>query len=170
MQLDLFDSLKSSPPPRVFVRHPRARRYIVRVTRDGTVRITIPRWGSKREGERFADAQRAWIERQIARWTIERSARPDVPSPEAVEALKTRARRELPPRLPVRAPARPASGSASAKSAGSPSRRPTRVSLHAIAWFATGRRRAPPAILNRCLTATRFSSRSRWPRSFSTLP
>ena len=99
MQLELFDSLKSSPPPRVFVRHPRARRYVVRVTRDGTVRITIPRWGSKREAERFADAQRAWIERQIARWTIERSARPDVPSPEAVEGLKARARRELPPRL-----------------------------------------------------------------------
>ena len=99
MQLDLFDSLKSSPPPRVFVRHPRARRYVVRVTRDGTVRITIPRWGSRREGERFADAQRAWIERQIARWTIERSARPDVPSPGAVEGLKARARRELPPRL-----------------------------------------------------------------------
>ena len=99
MQLDLFDSLKGSPPPRVVVRHPRARRYVVRVTRDGTVRITIPRWGSKREGERFADAQRAWIERQIARWSIERSARPDVPSPEAVEGLKARARRELPPRL-----------------------------------------------------------------------
>jgi predicted metal-dependent hydrolase len=99
MQLDLFDSLKSPPPPRVFVRHPRARRYVVRVTRDGIVRITIPRWGSKREGERFADAQRAWIERQIVRWTIERSARPDVPSPEAVEGLKARARRELPPRL-----------------------------------------------------------------------
>ena len=100
MQLDLFDSLQSPPPPqRVFVRHPRARRYIVRVTRDGTVRITIPRWGSKREGERFADTQRAWIDRQIARWTLERTSRPDVPSPAAVEALKTRARRELPPRL-----------------------------------------------------------------------
>jgi predicted metal-dependent hydrolase len=100
MQLDLFDSLQSPPPPpRVFVRHPRARRYIVRVTRDGTVRITIPRWGSKREGERFADAQRAWIDRQIARWTIERSSRPDVPSPEVIDALKARARRELPARL-----------------------------------------------------------------------
>jgi predicted metal-dependent hydrolase len=101
MQLDLFDSSPSPapPPPRVFIRHPRARRYIVRVTREGTVRITIPRWGSRREGERFADAQRAWIERQVARWTIELSARPDVPPPEVVEQLKARARRELPPRL-----------------------------------------------------------------------
>jgi predicted metal-dependent hydrolase len=100
MQLDLFDSRHSPPPPpRVFVRHPRARRYIVRVTRDGTVRITIPRWGSRREGERFADAQRAWIDGQIARWTSERTSRPDVPSPAAVEALKARARLELPPRL-----------------------------------------------------------------------
>jgi hypothetical protein len=31
----------------IFVRHPRARRYVLRLTDQGAVRVTIPRWGSK---------------------------------------------------------------------------------------------------------------------------
>jgi predicted metal-dependent hydrolase len=49
------------------IRHPRARRYVVRVRPDGSVRVTIPRWGSKREALAFAERQRAWIETQRAR-------------------------------------------------------------------------------------------------------
>src|ERR1700740_1266875 len=44
----------------VFVRHPRARRYVLRLLADGTPRVTIPRRGSRREAERFLDAQRDW--------------------------------------------------------------------------------------------------------------
>jgi len=48
-----------------YVRNPRARRYILRLATDGAVRITLPRWGSKREGHAFALRERSWIERQI---------------------------------------------------------------------------------------------------------
>jgi predicted metal-dependent hydrolase len=58
----------------VFVRHRRARRYILRVLPDGTLRVTLPRWGVKREAQAFVDASRAWIARQ--------RARPPVASPE----------------------------------------------------------------------------------------
>jgi hypothetical protein len=50
----------------VFVRHPRARRYLIRVTDDGTVRVTIPRRGSQREEAAFAARERAWIDKQCA--------------------------------------------------------------------------------------------------------
>jgi predicted metal-dependent hydrolase len=50
-----------------FVRSPRARRYILRVMPDGTARVTIPRRGSRKEAERFADAQQDWIARQRER-------------------------------------------------------------------------------------------------------
>ena len=50
-----------------FVRHHRARRYVLRVDEDGRVRVTVPRWGSKREAQSFASRNRDWIERQRAR-------------------------------------------------------------------------------------------------------
>jgi len=44
-------------PPRdssiYFVRHRRARRYLLRVDHDGRLRVTIPRGGSKREADAF---------------------------------------------------------------------------------------------------------------------
>jgi len=46
------------------VRHPRARQYVLRVLPDGTPRVTIPRWGSKREALAFLEAQRDWVARQ----------------------------------------------------------------------------------------------------------
>jgi predicted metal-dependent hydrolase len=52
-------------PVFAFVRHPRARRYLIRVTGEGTVRVTIPRGGSKREAAAFADRERAWIDKQL---------------------------------------------------------------------------------------------------------
>jgi len=55
------------PLPRFrFVRHRRARRYIVRVDRDGLVRVTIPRGGSRREADAFALKHLEWIRRQQA--------------------------------------------------------------------------------------------------------
>ena len=52
-------------PVFVFVRHPRARRYLIRVTGEGIVRVTIPRGGSKREAAAFADRERGWIDKQL---------------------------------------------------------------------------------------------------------
>jgi predicted metal-dependent hydrolase len=82
-----------------YVRHPRARRYVVRVRSDGTVRVTIPRWGSKREAAAFAEQQRGWINKQLARLQIEGSKPREQLSEEAMQAFRSRAKRELPERL-----------------------------------------------------------------------
>jgi predicted metal-dependent hydrolase len=90
----------------VFVRHPRARRYIIRVVPDGRARVTIPRWGSKREAAAFAARERVWIEKaraRIAQARLRRAEvdeqRPDLPPAAELRLLIARARRELPPRL-----------------------------------------------------------------------
>ena len=90
----------NAEPGLVFSRHPRAKRYVLRVTHDGIVRVTIPRWGSRREAAQFASRQRAWIARQLRKVEVERE-RPKPPelSREALCGLVARARRELPPRL-----------------------------------------------------------------------
>jgi hypothetical protein len=49
------------------VRHRRARRYLLRVTGDGMLRLTVPRGASIAGGLRFAAAQGAWIARERAR-------------------------------------------------------------------------------------------------------
>jgi hypothetical protein len=51
----------------VFVRHPRARRYVLRLTEDGRPRVTIPRRGSRREAEAFLRRQADWVARQRER-------------------------------------------------------------------------------------------------------
>lgn len=86
-------------PPFVFVRHRAARRYVVRVRADGSVRVTIPRWGSRREAEAFAIAQRRWIHKQLARVAEERKAVGDELSPEQILALRARAAELLPARV-----------------------------------------------------------------------
>jgi predicted metal-dependent hydrolase len=45
----------------------RARRYILRVRTDGSLRVTIPRGGSRAEAARFLARQEAWVERERAR-------------------------------------------------------------------------------------------------------
>lgn len=95
------------PPERgarevVLVRHPRARRYILRVLDDGVVRVTIPRGGSKRDARAFADRERAWVAAQVARLGRDRAERSgDPPGSVAadIRALRNRARQELVPRL-----------------------------------------------------------------------
>lgn len=47
--------------PPTFVRNGRARRYILRVLPDATVRVTIPRHGSRREAEAFVRTRSGWI-------------------------------------------------------------------------------------------------------------
>lgn len=78
VQLDL-PFLRSDPPPPVpppappalrshpavhFVRERRARRYILRVRPDGSLRVTIPRGGSRRDAEAFVRKHQSWAERE----------------------------------------------------------------------------------------------------------
>lgn len=81
MQLDL-PFLRAEPPPapaapdpeRVeFVRLRRARRYILRVRPDGTLRVTIPVGGSKAEAAAFVRRQAAWVARERQRVRAERA-------------------------------------------------------------------------------------------------
>jgi len=82
-----------------FVRNPRARRYVVRVRADGSIRVTIPRGGSRREAEAFFSKQGAWIEKQLDRVAHERATQRPEPPPELVRGLRLRAKHELPLRL-----------------------------------------------------------------------
>ena len=77
----------------VFVRHRRARRYVLRVGSDGVVRVTIPRGGSRREAQEFAGRHRAWIVQERSR-VLE----PAIP-PETQRDLREQARIELPAML-----------------------------------------------------------------------
>lgn len=81
-----------------FIRHPRARRYVLRVRPDGSVRVTLPRWGSRRHAELFAEQQRPWIERQRARAQRHQSTRPAYPA-DTLKELRERAARVLPVQL-----------------------------------------------------------------------
>lgn len=58
-----------------FVRRRGARRYILRVLDDGSLRVTVPWWGSKREARAFVDAQQAWIAGQRGKRAARTSAR-----------------------------------------------------------------------------------------------
>ena len=49
------------------VRNLRARRYILRLRTDGTLRLTIPRSSSPTVGRQFVERQSAWLERQFTR-------------------------------------------------------------------------------------------------------
>jgi predicted metal-dependent hydrolase len=115
MQLSLDLAPGPEPPAAVFVfvRHPRARRYLIRVTDAGTVRVTLPRWGSKREAAAFAAREQAWIAKQLRarseRERLERERRTTNgaghPGDERCvgagerRQLMARAKTELPPRL-----------------------------------------------------------------------
>ena len=59
----------------LFVRHRRARRYIIRVLPGGVVRVTVPRWGAKRDAWAFVHSSRAWIARQRERQALGAAAR-----------------------------------------------------------------------------------------------
>ena len=76
-----------------YVRHRRARRYVLRVDADGRLRVTIPRGGSRREADAFAQKHLEWVAHQRAHLPRE-----TLPVDER-RALRERAERELPPRL-----------------------------------------------------------------------
>src|SRR5688572_12508675 len=59
------------------VRHRGARRYVIRVTADGRLRLTVPRGATIDDGLRFAASESRWIEREWHRqqrarasWTV----------------------------------------------------------------------------------------------------
>ena len=78
--------------PIYFVRHRRARRYVLRVETDGRLRVTIPRGGSRREAEAFVERNIDWVARQRARTHSELR-------PIENDEVRQQARRELPTRL-----------------------------------------------------------------------
>lgn len=51
--------------PLLLVRHPRARRYCLRLRPDGSARVTVPRGGSVAEARQFAERNRDWLEHQF---------------------------------------------------------------------------------------------------------
>ncbi len=79
--------------PIYFVRHRRARRYLLRVEHDGRLRVTIPRGGSQREADAFARRHLEWVQRQRA---VLRQVRL---SADDRERLRAQAHEELPARL-----------------------------------------------------------------------
>ena len=97
MQLDLPLQVYEPAPPQprsgegraIFVRHRRARRYILRVLDEGTLRVTLPRWGSKREALAFVEQSAEWIARQRQK----SMARPAIVHPNEAE-LRRRAARD----------------------------------------------------------------------------
>ena len=83
----------STIAPVYFVRHRRARRYLLRVEFDGRVRVTIPRGGSRREADAFAQRHVEWVARQRAVLSRGRFSADDR------QRLRQQAHRELPERL-----------------------------------------------------------------------
>ena len=53
--------------PLLMVHHPRARRYLLRLRPDGTVRVTIPRRGTITAAVDFASRNTGWLEQQFQR-------------------------------------------------------------------------------------------------------
>jgi predicted metal-dependent hydrolase len=53
--------------PLLVVHHPRARRYLLRLRPDGTVRLTIPRRGTISAAQEFAVRNTGWLEEQFRR-------------------------------------------------------------------------------------------------------
>ena len=78
MQIDLpFTEQSPEPPaeePRIeFVRTRKARRYIMRVRPDGSLRVTIPRGGTKTEAIAFLGRHLSWIHKERARLSREQT-------------------------------------------------------------------------------------------------
>ena len=89
----------SAPPPEdegvEFVRVRRARRYILRVRPDGTLRVTIPRGGSRVEAIAFMARHLGWVAKERERVREQRASVP----PEREAELRRQAADQLIPRL-----------------------------------------------------------------------
>jgi len=78
MMFEQFFKLKPAPKPDslqvgsrsvplLFVHHPRARRYLLRLRSDGVARVTVPRRGSVSAARDFAARNIGWLEQQLQR-------------------------------------------------------------------------------------------------------
>jgi predicted metal-dependent hydrolase len=67
--------LEDTRPVVEFVRVRRARRYILRMRPDGSLRVTVPRGGSRREAEQFIQRQQRWIKGERRRVLVEHCPR-----------------------------------------------------------------------------------------------
>ena len=56
--------------PLLIARNSRARRYLLRLRADGSIRLTIPRRGSIREGRAFAASKTDWLDRELKKFAI----------------------------------------------------------------------------------------------------
>jgi predicted metal-dependent hydrolase len=65
--LGQFLELRTSRVGLLFVKHPRARRYVLRLGRDGLARVTIPRGGSAAQAKAFAERNIPWLEDQLSK-------------------------------------------------------------------------------------------------------
>jgi len=61
----------SKAVPLRFIRHRRARRYVLRLCPDGAARVTVPRGGSAAEAKQFAERNLAWLEKQLLRQALQ---------------------------------------------------------------------------------------------------
>ena len=82
----------------MFVRSRRARRYILRVLDDGTLRVTLPRWGAKRDALAFVHANHGWIanQRALRRAAVDRRPPTGALRPLVEQWYRRKAERELP--------------------------------------------------------------------------
>lgn len=68
------ESLRAEEPPislRVRMNR-RARRYILRLEKDGQPSLTIPRFGSKRAGLAFLEQHKDWLRAQLEKWRTQK--------------------------------------------------------------------------------------------------
>lgn len=79
-----------------FVRVRRARRYVLRMRPDGTLRVAVPPFGTLSEATAFIRSQQPWIARQRIRALRAAAAQPPA---ETISELKARAAVELRARL-----------------------------------------------------------------------
>lgn len=62
---DNFLTVRGRQIPLALTRNLRARRYLLRLRPDGSVRVTVPRHGSVAEARRFAERNAAWVAGQL---------------------------------------------------------------------------------------------------------
>jgi predicted metal-dependent hydrolase len=64
--------LGPQPVPLQLIKDRRARRYVLRVRRDGSVRVTVPRGGSLSYAREFARKNSSWLQHQLAKQAAQR--------------------------------------------------------------------------------------------------
>ena len=75
--VDRFLTIGTQPIPIHFIRNRNARRYILRIQPDGSIRATVPRVGSIKAAQEFAERSCDWIANQLQKQQSQ-PARPQV--------------------------------------------------------------------------------------------